>query len=99
MPVATGKIGYAGYRVQHGDTIDRVSPDIDPKVFFDEYIAKRKPCIIEGQLTDAEWSAGKKWVDFHYLRKQAGDVSVSVEPRESTKDTFGKGIKVRELAD
>lgn len=85
---------YAGYVVGSDTALDRVSPEIDPRKFFDEYIAKRKPCIITSHLHDAAWTAGKKWADFDYLRKYAGDALLSVEPRDSTKDTFGKGRKV-----
>lgn len=84
---------YSGY-VVGTDTLDRVPADIDPQRFFDEYIAKRKPCIFEGHLADPEWKASDRWVDMKYLSAHAGDAELEVEPRDSTDDSFGKGRKV-----
>lgn len=52
---------YKGFKLYEGWTIDRVSPDISPETFFEEYVAKRKPVIISGHLKDGEWK-GHLWV-------------------------------------
>lgn len=86
---------YSGYVVSQPDlAIDRVPPTISPEEFYNEYVAKRKPCIISGTFADEKWTAGKKWTDFEYLRKSAGHVELQIEKRDSTIESFGRDKKV-----
>ncbi len=81
---------YSGYQPPGGDvtTIDRISPDTSPQVFFENYIAKRKPVIIQGAIQDDQWK-GEKWTNT-YLRENAGAANVIVERRGDGKSaTFG----------
>jgi hypothetical protein len=86
--------GYSGYKISAGDTIDRVDPNIDPKSFYELYVATRKPCIIVGALGDKDWKAGDRWVNVEYLKENAGHVELDVERRESASDKYGQNKKV-----
>jgi hypothetical protein len=82
--------GYAGWA---GDAVARVEAGIPPRQFFDEFVARRRPCIVSGLLTDPEFRAGR-WTDA-YLCAAAGGEPVRVEERESSAAAFGRGRKVR----
>jgi hypothetical protein len=63
--------------------LDRVDASIDPKRFFQEYVARRKPCILTGSLI-------KQPISVNVLRSVAGNVKVQVEKRLSSNDHFGQ---------
>jgi len=72
---------YSGFVPPPGWTVDRVSPDIDPKVFFEQYVAARKPAFFDSFLTDPEWKV-HLW-DNAYLKEKAGDRMVRVNQKGS----------------
>lgn len=44
---------YCGWHPDDGDTgVEVISADIDPREFFDRFVATRRPCIIDGVLQD-----------------------------------------------
>ncbi|CAM9576855.1 unnamed protein product, partial [Sphacelaria rigidula] len=64
--------------------------DLSPAVFFQDYVAPRRPVVIDGCLPESEgWLAGK-WTN-GYLREKAGDAEVKVEWRADRGERFGKG--------
>jgi hypothetical protein len=57
--------------------------------FFRDFVAPRKPVLIQGRLRDAAWQADRKWTDA-YLAAQAGGAEVMVETREDEGARFGR---------
>eukprot|EP00240_Pyramimonas_obovata_P013098 CAMPEP_0118930864 /NCGR_PEP_ID=MMETSP1169-20130426/7406_1 /TAXON_ID=36882 /ORGANISM="Pyramimonas obovata, Strain CCMP722" /LENGTH=244 /DNA_ID=CAMNT_0006873285 /DNA_START=160 /DNA_END=890 /DNA_ORIENTATION=+ len=82
---------YAGWRPSAGcAALNRVHINsITPREFFDAYVAKRRPVVIEGYLQE-DTHAGKlvNWKKDSYLLDKAGDAQVRVEVRESTSQGF-----------
>ena len=80
-------------------TIDRVEiADVTPESFFENYVSKRKPCVIVGQLNndDPKWAVSERWTSSSYLKSKAGDVEISVERREpASNEKFGKGNETK----
>lgn len=74
------------------EVVQRVRPDIEPRAFFEQFVATRRPCLIDGLLTDPSWRAGV-WTDA-YLAEAAGSERVHVEVREHAGVAFGRGRKV-----
>ena len=76
--------------------IDRVNvADLTPQIFYRDYVAKRKPCLILGCLPDGQWRVTQKWNSFSYLKEKAGGVEISVEKRTSATAKFGRGNEVK----
>jgi hypothetical protein len=86
--------GYSGFRIPNSAyELERVSASIDPREFWERFISKRKPCIVEGCLDDASFSGLEKWRDFAHLRRQAGSALVQVEQRSKAQRAFGVGAR------
>lgn len=45
--------------------------DLSPGEFFAEYVAARRPVVIEGCIPEAEGWKGGRWTD-EYLQKKVG---------------------------
>lgn len=71
--------------------IERISPDIDERTFFERFVAARQPCLIDGLPTEPGWKV-RRWTD-GYLAAAAGSETVHVEIRKG--GGFGHGCKVR----
>ncbi|CAM9479833.1 unnamed protein product [Chrysoparadoxa australica] len=69
--------------------VDVTHSDITPKQFFDEYVSKRRPVLLDGVLTDEGWR-GSQWTIKH-LAEKAGEASVRVEHRKDAEGRFGCG--------
>lgn len=52
-------------------SVDVVKPEISPETFFSEYVAKRKPVVIDGLLSDSSFKA-ENWVGFQYHASSSG---------------------------
>nr|CCA17920.1 ion channel putative [Albugo laibachii Nc14] len=65
--------------------------EIDPKLFFERYIATRTPVVLEGALADPGFSALKKWESNEYLDTLSGEELVQVEYRANEMESFGRG--------
>jgi hypothetical protein len=74
---------YTGYRPTPGvvSSVEKVSSDIEPQTFFDNYIKLRRPVIICGTLKDKEWKASV-WTN-SYLMEKAGKVNLLIEDRKN----------------
>lgn len=59
---------------------DRVSADINPVDFFDQYVKTRRPAVFSGLLKDTAFS-GSQWTN-SYLSNRAGEAQVLVEDRK-----------------
>ena len=89
---------YHGHTLSESSVIDRVSiEDLTPELFYREYVAKRRPCVIVGCLPDAQWKVSQKWTISYLKESKAGDVEISVEKRSSAKAKFGQGNEVKLL--
>jgi hypothetical protein len=87
---------YEGYKLSKDSTIDRVQlSDMTPEKFYRDYVSKRKPCVLVGQLEDSNLNVTKKWTSSTYLKKKAGDVEVSVEKRTASTEKFGSGNEMK----
>lgn len=86
-PSSNGKrLSYAGYEFDHDDqpTLDRVDPrKTTPEVFFRDYVARRKPCILTSHMVP-------KTLTCEQVKDLAGDVEVQVEMRIDPQDAFGQ---------
>ena len=75
---------YKGWTIpQHGSLIPsiRITPQTDPRDFFRDYIATRKPCLLrQSRLSDKSWRADQLWNN-NYMRRVAGKSTVRVERR------------------
>lgn len=64
---------YAGYHPGQGETeVPVVRPDIDPREFFERFVATRRPCILDGALRDEAWKVRR--------RPHAGVASLEARP-------------------
>ena len=80
--------GYSGWVPAPGErTVARVlAGALSPLQFFEQFVAARRPVVIEGGLDDSP--APGSWTD-DYLRERAGDTEVRVERRRSAAVSFG----------
>mmetsp|Transcript_19565 Transcript_19565/g.42199 ORF Transcript_19565/g.42199 Transcript_19565/m.42199 type:complete len:514 (-) Transcript_19565:44-1585(-) len=87
---------YQGFKLSQSTSIDRVKmSDLTPESFYRDYVAKRKPCVITGCLTDPEWHVSQKWTSYSYLKEKAGGVEIAAEKRTNATDKFGQGNEVK----
>ena len=64
--------------------------DLTPEKFYSDYVSRRKPVVLRGELEDL--SGLKKWkVNNDHLRNLAGEEKVMVEVRSNEKESFGRG--------
>ncbi|OQS06184.1 hypothetical protein THRCLA_01771 [Thraustotheca clavata] len=89
------KIHYNGWEVpEHDYTLDVIEiKDVTPEIFFNNYIACRRPVVLRGFLQDPEFVAPSKWSN-DYLKATAGDAKLMVEERSSIDDSYGQGNEV-----
>ena len=82
------RFGYDGYSPSRaGEEVAKVDlGTLTPEKFFDEFIARRRPAIIEG-TPDINLTPG-------HLTKHVGDAVVSVERRSTLSEGYGKGSRV-----
>jgi hypothetical protein len=67
--------------------------NITPENFYHDYVSKRKPIVLKGQLEDIDGL--QKWIGSnHHLRNRAGEENVMVEVRADDKASFGRGNEV-----
>ncbi|CAM9496749.1 unnamed protein product, partial [Scytosiphon promiscuus] len=66
--------------------------DLTSDGFFKDFVAPRKPVVIDGHLAEAEGWRGDKWKN-EYLRDKAGDANVKVEFRGGADERFGQGLE------
>ena len=78
---------YSGYEPPAGihHLTDRISPELAPEEFFSEYVAKRRPVVFSGLLTDDQWK-GDQWT-VPYLLHKAGTAAIMVEDRPKSVDS------------
>lgn len=76
-------------------TLDIVEySEIDSERFYQQYIAHRRPCIINNALTDSsEFKQLQQWNNLQYLRQRAGSQTVTVEHRANQSGEYGRGNK------
>jgi hypothetical protein len=74
---------YSGYQPTPGviSAVEKISADIEPKKFFDEFIKLRRPVIICGTLKDDAWKASV-WNN-SYLMEKAGKADLLIEDRKN----------------
>jgi hypothetical protein len=72
-------------------SIPILSSSVAPKLFFDEYVAKRTPAVFQGHLTDAAWK-GHLWTNA-YLKDKASDCALKIEYRDDSSGRFGNGLE------
>jgi len=89
---------YKGFRIDDKSVIPILKEPIDPKRFFEQFVAKRRPCVFRSSSSSSSRSnvvfkseVKKKWSDLKYLSDKAGDVNVRVERRSSNHESFGRG--------
>ncbi|THW26261.1 Clavaminate synthase-like protein [Aureobasidium pullulans] len=63
-----------------------------PKDFYDRFVSKRQPAVIQGKLEDLEFVT-KNWSKVDYLRETAGDAPVKVEPMHKEKKRYGTDVE------
>ncbi|KAL0589365.1 hypothetical protein ABG067_002584 [Albugo candida] len=68
--------------------------EIDPKLFFERYIATRTPVVLEGALADSCFTSLKKWQSNEYLDALSGEELVQVEYRANELEAFGQGREI-----
>ncbi len=70
-------VDYSGFVLEPGAEIPHLALDdnVTPQYFYDEFVAKRKPCVLRGKLPDARF---EKW-ELQYLRERSGEKKVEVE--------------------
>ena len=84
---------YAGWEPsEHDADVPRESAGISAQAMWEKYIQKRKPAAFDGLLDDDTWH-GERLADLDYLRQQAGQAQVKVEPINTTKQMFGTAEK------
>ena len=82
-------LSYAGWVPSENDTtISREAPNISAQDMWEKYIQKRRPVVFDGLLDDDTWH-GERFTDLAYLRQQAGQAHVKVEPINTAKQIFG----------
>mmetsp|Transcript_19959 Transcript_19959/g.29431 ORF Transcript_19959/g.29431 Transcript_19959/m.29431 type:complete len:531 (+) Transcript_19959:429-2021(+) len=72
-------------------TIHITTNNLTPEKFFSDYIALRRPVVIQGIPEDLLQL--QKWTD-EYIRGKAGEEQIMVEKRDSVQDSFGKGNEI-----
>uniref|UniRef100_A0A8J9SHS5 JmjC domain-containing protein n=1 Tax=Phaeodactylum tricornutum TaxID=2850 RepID=A0A8J9SHS5_PHATR len=83
--------GYQGYRFAEkvegapDPILDVLSPVMDPQSFFENYVSKRRPCVLSGLPSD--W---KHAVTVEKMLERAGDGKVQVERRSDKHSPFGQ---------
>jgi hypothetical protein len=82
-------VSYSGFLSMAGERVPVVHTDTQPEGFFREFVAQRRPCVVQGHLTDTHWKA-ENW-DADCIAQQCGDRTVSVEYRDDAKENFGEG--------
>jgi hypothetical protein len=72
--------------------LDRIPmAEMSPKIFFQRYVAARKPVVLTGGLAGTQWEkAGGRWTDA-FLAQAAGDAEVRVEVRGRVDEPYGIG--------
>eukprot|EP00158_Paraphelidium_tribonemae_P009553 Partr_v1_DN28897_c2_g1_i2_m34059 putative Jumonji domain containing 7 len=98
---------YSGFHPQStAYTLDRISPRIEPSVFFRDYISTRKPCIIDGYMVDDSFTLpslvkkGQPTVDeLVDSVKSFADATVMVEQKSDIHGTFGTAEKPKLIMD
>ena len=99
---------YCGYKLTLDDPnpIDTLSSEVSPFKFFQDYITKRKPVILDffpsfpnNKKSDSHIKNDHSWkVNPSTLRSVAGDEFVQVEKRQHSKESFGqRRTKSRQL--
>ncbi|CAM9310796.1 unnamed protein product [Ectocarpus sp. 6 AP-2014] len=84
---------YSGYVLSRDEKVGTVRySDLSPEVFFDEFVAPRKPVLMDGCLTEKEGWRGNNWTN-EYLREKAGDAEVKVEYRGGAEERYGQGLE------
>lgn len=103
------EIEYCGYKLTLDDPnpIDTLSSEVSPLKFFQDYITKRKPVILDfspsfpnnEKSTDSDRKNDQSWkVNPSTLRSVAGEEFVQVEKRRHSKESFGqRRTKSRQL--
>jgi len=69
---------------------DRVSADIEPVSFFQQYVKKRRPAVFSGLLRDSSFN-GRQWTN-SCLSFWAGEAKVLVEDRKCADGMLSFGI-------
>lgn len=87
--------GYTGFTYgAEGAAVPHEPATIPPERLWAEYIARRRPVIIDGLPADGFHAA--RWTHLPYLAALAGDVPVRVEPRHPS-GQFGTAIPRRTM--
>ena len=74
--------------------IDRLGDDnLDASSFFQNYVAKRKPCILQNKAGSTSWSCLEK------LKDILGDCPVQVEQRPDDRQNFGQSRSSKFMTD
>lgn len=78
--------------------IERVKKPSQKKIFYNNYVKKQKPVVVE-QLTQ-DWPAFKKW-NLEYIKQVAGDKIVPLydDRPVSHKDGFNEAHKQMKMSD
>jgi len=86
---------YKGWQVPSSKyKIPTIAADsLKPEEFYAEYVSKRRPVVLKGNLQDLvglnKWKASND-----RLKQAAGSFEVQVEVRSDTKEAFGQGNKM-----
>ncbi|CAM9284058.1 unnamed protein product [Pylaiella littoralis] len=84
---------YAGYVLSTDQRVGKVRySDLSPDDFFADFVAPRKPVVMDGCLAESEGWRGGKWTN-QYLMEKAGDADVRVEYRGGAEERFGQGLE------
>ena len=81
--------GYAGVRLGPGDAVPVLSSAIEPREFYDRYVATRTPVIVRGGLLRETMATLANDAVLHQV---AGECVLNVETREGS-ESFGRGKK------
>lgn len=85
----SSSLSYAGWVPSENDAaISREPASISTQDMWEKYIQKRRPVAFDGLLDDDTWH-GERFTDLAYLRQQAGQAHVKVEPINAAKQMFG----------
>ncbi|WFD01218.1 hypothetical protein MYAM1_003980 [Malassezia yamatoensis] len=83
---------YQGYEPKHADRIAKEPSTISAEALWENYVVKRRPVILVGNLDDKQWR-GDLWTDLNYLREKAGSAKVRVEPIHPEHKVFGTSTR------
>lgn len=83
---------YEGFSPPPGIThvTDRISADIKPAEFFEQYVKTRRPAVFSGLLRDSPFNA-RDWTNSS-LSTRAGEAKVLVEDRKYGNDLVSFGV-------